>query len=343
MTMRPPLPPVVCTQRMRLSFRAQRGLTLIELLISLTIGLIVLAAGSMVYVYSGRSSGVSAIGTQLNEDGVLAMNYLQSQIRQAGYSQKAIKNSQGALFSGAAIRGCSGGFKKNKLTAGYREAYADTICEVTDAAASGNSTSDALLARYEADASNTFPNGSGNPTNCNGEGITTTVESPAGMQPATYRLADNRFFLLNGALQCAGSTGASINTSQPLFANVEQMVLRYGVAAKPSLEQAAVFDPDYHQIVAYMTAAEIDQLATAKAAGAAAIDDRWGRVLSVRICLLVRSPNPVQDASNANTYTDCNNAVQTATDNRLRRTFVSTVMLRNRMVPPLCPNNAATC
>ena len=317
----------------------QRGLTLVELLISLVIGLVVLAAGGAVYVYSGRSSRVSNVGTQLNEDGVLAMNFLQSQIRQAGYSQKAIKNSQGALFRGAAIRGCSGGFEKNKQASGYLEEYADTRCEVT----SGNSTDDALLVRYEADTSNTFPNASGNPTNCNGEGITTTVASPVGMLPATYRLADNRFFLLNGALQCAGSTGDEINSAQPLFANVEQMVLRYGVAAKPSLEQAAVFDPDYHQIVAYMTAAEIDQLATAKAAGAAAIDDRWGRVLSVRICLLVRSPNPVQDASNANTYTDCNDAVQTATDNRLRRTFVSTVMLRNRMVPPLCPNNAATC
>ena len=107
----------------------QRGLTLVELLISLVIGLVVLAAGGAVYVYSGRSSRVSNVGTQLNEDGVLAMNFLQSQIRQAGYSQKAIKNSQGALFRGAAIRGCSGGFKKNKLTAGYREAYADTICE----------------------------------------------------------------------------------------------------------------------------------------------------------------------------------------------------------------------
>lgn len=335
MTMRPPLPPVVCTQRMRLSFRAQRGLTLIELLISLTIGLIVLAAGSMVYVYSGRSSGVSAIGTQLNEDGVLAMNYLQSQIRQAGYSQKAVKNSQGALFSGAAIRGCSGGFKKNKLTAGYREEYADTRCE-----ASG--TSDALLVRYEADVFNTFPNASGNPTNCNGEGITTTEASPVGMLPATYRLADNRFFLLNGSLQCAGSMGASINTSQPLFANVEQMVLRYGVAEQPSLEQASTFDATYHQIVAYMTAAEIDQLATAKV-GADAIDDRWGRVLSVRICLLVRSPDPVNDASNANTYTDCNNVTQEANDNRLRRTFVSTVMLRNRMVLPVCPDDAETC
>ena len=125
----------------------QRGLTLVELLISLVIGLVVLAAGGAVYVYSGRSSRVSNVGTQLNEDGVLAMNFLQSQIRQAGYSQKAIKNSQGALFRGAAIRGCSGGFKKNKLASGYLEAYADTNCEVTDAAASGNSTSDALLAR----------------------------------------------------------------------------------------------------------------------------------------------------------------------------------------------------
>ena len=324
------------------SVMGQRGLTVVELLISLVIGLVVLAAGGAVYVYSGRSSRVSNVGTQLNEDGVLAMNFLQSESRQAGYSQKAIKNSQGALFRGAAIRGCSGGFKKNKLTAGYREAYADTICEVTDAAASGNSASDALLVRYEADTSNTFPNTSGNPTNCNGEGITSTVASPVGMQPATYRLADNRFLLLNGSLQCAGSTGASINTSQPLFANVEQMVLRYGVAEQSSLEQANTFDTNHHQIVAYLTAAEVDQLPTAKA-GVDAMDDRWGHVLSVRICLLVRSPDSVKDASNANNYTDCNNAAKVATDSRLRRTFVSTVMLRNRMVLPVCPNDAATC
>lgn len=300
----------------------QRGLSIIELLISMAIGLVILAAGAAVYVSSGRASTVSDYSTRLNEDGVLAMNFLQTQIRQAGYYQKLHGNE--APFEGVAVRGCSGKFADPKAGT-----YKAVKCPAT-----ADVDKDAILVRYEADTSNTFPTSADEPTNCNGEAITAplipavggTGTPPVGGTPARFQ-ADNRFYVENGMLQCAGSTGAAVPDAQPLFANIEQMVLRYGVAKAASQKQDSVFDANKHQIEAYLSASDIDKLG-------GTVDDNWGRVLSVKICLLVKSERPVKDAVGIEKYTDCHGAEKDNADHYLYRTFVSTVMLRNRLVTP---------
>jgi type IV pilus assembly protein PilW len=61
------------------------------------------------------------------------------------------------------------------------------------------------------------------------------------------------------------------------------------------------------------------------------IEQRWGKVLTVRICVLVRSENPVAPDANAAKYDDCQgNTNVTAPDLRLRRAYTTTVVLRNR-------------
>lgn len=317
--------------RIGLSNAKQRGLSLIELLISMLIGLIILAAGTAVYVTSGRTAKVSEVSTRLNEDGVLAMNFLQTQIRQAGYAQK-LNATDDARFDGAAVRGCHGGFVDP-------QAAADATRCVPNPAATAN---DAILVRYEADTSNTFPTAAtpvqpAQPTNCNGDAITVpwvaavagTGNPPVGGRPARFQ-ADNRFYVntQDNMLYCAGNVGGNIDAPKPLFANVQEMVLRYGVARQTSLRQTSVFEPDLHQVERYLTASEIEAL------GGADINANWGRVLSVKICLLMRSDSPVKDAVGINQYTNCNGAVVNNPDNHLYRTFVSTVMLRNRLVTP---------
>lgn len=315
--------------------RQVQGFTLLELLIAMTIGLVILAASLLVYTSSSRGSRLSQVETQLNEDGILALNLIQQQIKQAGYSQQVIPSGSGATvlgnYSGLAVRGCDNGFTDSSA------AFDSLAC------ASGTGPA-ALAIRYQATTENTMPTTTGRPTNCIGNGIlalTPSQVSPAPTPaPGNYALADNRYFITssNGHsnLSCRGSeangTANIIGTSQPLLMDVENVVIRYGVASQGSLELASTYDPLRHQIVNYLSASDIDSLAPAGAI-ADATQNRWSRVLSVRVCLVMRSEQTVADApSGAFNYKACDNTDATSTDNYLRRAFTTTVLLRNRLM-----------
>ena len=315
-----------------------RGFTLLELLIALTIGLVILSAGMAVYLSAGRASQVSQYETQLNEDGVLALNLIQAQIKQAGYSEQIIPNSGATVtgnFAGIAVRGCDGGFVDDTVAFG----------SLTCATGTG---SDSIAVRYQATVFNTYPT-SGTPpvpTNCIGNGISASTPSQVAPTPtpapANFALADNRYSVRSSGgqptLMCRGIENSAVNPpaggTQPLLANVEELQLRYGVASRPSLELASGYDPMRHQIINYLTASEIDALPTTSTVPNVT-DDRWGRVLSVRVCLLMRSDQPVPDAPPGGlAYKTCDNVDATATDGRLRRTYTTTVLLRNRLIIP---------
>lgn len=317
--------------------RPDRGFTLLELLIAMTLGLVILAAGLAVYTSASRGSQISQVETQMNEDGVLALNLVQEQIKQAGYSKQIIPAAGATVvmgdYAGVAVRGCDGGFTNGGA------AFDSLSC-------SGGSGSDAIAVRYEATANNTIPTVTTNlSTNCVGNGINpidVSQVSPAPTPaPPTYALADNRYMVTTPStypsLSCRGNetSGSGVNaigTSQPLIANVEDMQITYGVATLPTKELGNAYDARFHQIISYLSAAEIDGLATTGTLPSAR-DDRWGRVLSVRVCLLMRSNQIVRDVPTGGfDYKDCNNADGTSTDGYLRRTYTTTVLLRNRMV-----------
>ncbi|MDA7415202.1 PilW family protein [Xenophilus arseniciresistens] len=310
------------------------GFTLLELLISVTIGLVILASSLSLYVASSRGSQTSQLETQMNEDGILAINLIQQQLKQAGYSQQIIPAAGATVmgnFAGPAVRGCDKGF----VNAGA--AFDSLTC------ATGRGSS-AIAIRYEATTDNTYATADtpARATNCVGNGIDATTTSQAAPAPTpapgNYALADNRYSVTDATtapmLSCRGSEGAAIGSSQPLLANVESMRILYGVASRPSAELAASYDPMRHQIVGYLDASEVDALLSTRTLPTDT-EDRWGRVLSVRVCLLMRSDQPVNDAPEGGmTYKDCSNVDQKGTDGYLRRTFTTTVLLRNRVVIP---------
>ena len=56
-------------------------------------------------------------------------------------------------------------------------------------------------------------------------------------------------------------------------------------------------------------------------------------MLSVRVCLRMRSDLTVQDApAGSFSYKDCSNIDRTSTDGYLRKTYTTTVLLRNRLI-----------
>ena len=295
--------------------RAQRGISLIESMLSVAIGLVVVGALLVAYLGSGQASRSQSALSRMNQDAQFALSLLGRELQLAGFSQpiglvNTALNGQPPLLEfvpglGAqlAVFACDGGF----VNAAILPAVGPLQC-----AAGGQA---ALAVAYEADTSNTVARGAAGalrPTDCLGGQIDTGP-------PA---IALNRYYIAQGPanrpeLYCAsGNTGQS----QPLVQDVEGMDLWWGIQSAASPRQVARY------VKAGTDAATAD---TINALGAA----EWANVISVRVCLLLRSTDPVLVAGEDSLqYMDCNGVVQTSNDGRLRRAYFSTSSLRARIL-----------
>ena len=153
--------------------------------------------------------------------------------------------------------------------------------------------------------------GNGLPTDC--------IGNSSALVAPNYTLLENRYFVnaTTRTLSCAGNGGATpFVTALPLVENVERIEFAYGVA-----------NGTPNAVAGYLTSAQLG------AATAAVVAANWPRVLSVRICVTMRSEFPVLDSNSAYYYPcnpQANNAVQ-ITDRFFRKTYSMTVALRNRL------------
>lgn len=310
-----------------------KGFSLIELMVSLAIGLLILAASLSAYLGASKASKLAQAQGHMNEDAQAALNILTQQLQMAGnnpiqagrtYVSRSNPVYAPTVFatgsyvtSDFAVRGCDGPFS-NVTTAARID---DLRCE--------DGTSGFVAISYEADVFNTVPTDN-LPTDCLGfklEKITATF--PA-LPPTTadYYVADNRFYIATAAprdspsLYCRGNGVGS--TALPLVENVEDMQFTYGVVEDSTNVKSA-------PVAGYLSAhaiGEILPLFTTLPADA----ERWGNVISVRVCVLLRSDAPVLADLTAAQYYNCANpsTLVSAPDLRLRRAYSTTVVLRNR-------------
>jgi type IV pilus assembly protein PilW len=288
------------------SRRRKPVFSMVELLVSMVLGLVVVGAVVVTYTSSGSSGARQNALAQMGEDAQLAFSLLSRDLQMAGYSEPtAITVAGGAgsdatftkKYTGRPLFGCV----KPMVNASI--ALAGGLDAVTCSLV-GSSTNHSLVVNYEGTTQNTVLNAAGNPTNCLGADATTV-----GVGAAAFRLVSNRYYIANSGtsgrpeLHCAGPGTAG----QPLVENVEVMNLWMGqaVAASP------------RRPVRYVAP---DQVAAGD----------WGTIIAVRICLLMRSADPVLTNEDTATYRDCSGAEATSADRRLRRAFYSTVALRNK-------------
>lgn len=269
------------------------GMTLLETLVGLALGLVVVGAVAAHYVAGGQSARLQSAQAQMSDDAQIALQLLTGELRMAGYAQpqSVDKLADGAVrwklpLERSALVACDFGFVSPSI-------QGDVQC-----ATSGSSA--ALAVHYQADAFNTVPlSGSAVPSDCRGHGLDATT---------SVYLTENRWFVAssNGRteLRCTSRLG---NAAQPLVDNVESMALW--------LSQAQATAPT--QPVRYVTAGQVGD---------------WRLVRSVRICLLMRSTEPVLAATEPGGYRDCQGRPQIASDRRLRRAFHATVALRTHFV-----------
>jgi len=264
----------------------ERGFSLVELMISMAVGMVVIGAVLAAYLGMGAGSRNSRAMAQMTEDVSLAMNVLRSHVAMAGFSTPNGVGADGKFtknYNGMAIMGCS-------------STFTDATVAI-DALACSKEGSDAIAVVYEADGDNAIVSG-GQFLDCLGNSI------PA--DGAGLFLSYSRFYVSNGQLFCRGPGNGG---EQALIENIEEMRIWYGFARNGETYPVAYYsrapnDPKMNDVDA-------------------------GRVVSARICLVVRSEDQVMDE--VTSYIDCEGSSKLPDDRRMYRAFTSTVVLQNRM------------
>jgi len=299
------------------------GRSLLELMIALAIGFIILGAVLLTSVGNGGSSRRQDSMTTLNEDAQIATNILTNQLRMAGYSRFTSPPQSGLglsnrNYAGPPVRGCDGGMK-------------DVGVVMKDIACNGGAGSDAFMVDYEADTNTTFPTAAnpGVPTDCLGASLPamTSSDDP---NASPYYLVENVFYVdsASNSLMCSGS--GNPGQPQPLIGNVVDMQVTYGVAAMPvdpdGLDQVPLFEATQ-----YLTASEVDQLPILPVGTLPPERGRWVRVVSMRVCLVMRTASELYDRITP--YTGCNGQSVMPTDKRAYRAVNITTAFKNRTAP----------
>lgn len=321
--------------------KRMHGRTIAEVMIALTIGMVILVAISSLFIGNRQMFRANDDKTRLDEEGRLALNIMATQVRMAGYGtllssnegvsiqeplhymdKKPVTHSSFAEPN-TAIRGCANGFS-------------DPAADINSIACAAGSTSDAFSVRRDVDQRSTqIVTGGAMNSDCLGAAVVLSPPIPptgkerGGMGP--YFRIENRFFVRvnpvtnNPELYCQGNGNTPIgapfvNPAQPIAENVEVMKIRYGISSSV---------PAPRQVVdRFVTADEINAMPSTFAVGGI---HPWERVVSLRICIIMRSANDAV-ATKPQTYRNCDDQQVLATDRRLRGVFSTTIAIRNRSV-----------
>lgn len=327
----------------------QSGVTLIELMVSIVIGMIIMVAVISAYIGASGASRMAEATGRMNEDAQMALSILSQQLRMAGVNPSQ-PNRSSVTTATANLRGNSVPLH-NTVTNAYSIRGCDvkfsdvTTATTTSALTCGHSSSSfgtapsSVAIAYEADRYNTIPTSSGAPTDCVGSSAGTMTfnfnNSQGVASSTTVAEVENRFYIgtsthvVNPTLYCKGN-GNTI--PQPMVENIEDIQIKYGTIdpTEPVIyKSATTVTVTAAQVRGYLTANEVDTDAT-KLTGAAGSASRWNAVKTVRVCVLARSESQLFETATAATYLNCAGTTVTPTDRRLRRAYTTTVILRNQ-------------
>jgi len=316
--------------------RRQAGRTLVELMISVTVSLAVMAAVASVYVGTTRASRVAGELASIADTGQVAMYLIGDSIRQAGYgeivgsdltlgsAQVSAFRSQTLFAEGRALAGCTGARFVD-------ETLADPVC-----GAALDPAFDTLMVRFQGDA--VIPPDQGRIDDCLG------TQVPLEALPADHvgvtlvasrPMIQNVYFGLTDALWCRGNGRATAATpfgpAQQMVSNLEQFKVYYG------FDDLRYANPDANP---GSSARSIRDAAWLNALPAGSMP--WDFVVSVHVCMLIRSaPDAGSNltAVRSSTYARCPltaaeaaGAPQMVTvdDGAVRRTYSQVFTVRAR-------------
>jgi type IV pilus assembly protein PilW len=294
------------------------------------------AAAFSAYLGAAGTSKAGEAQGRMNEDAQAAITILTQQLRMAGGNpnqpNRTDKSRRNPVYmpydlttfkmapplSTFSIRGCDRTFS---------DIATATRLDDLNCAAGANVSPDSIAVSYEADTFNTVPTAANLPTDC--LGVKLKEITPDWNDPVTepsYYVASNLFYIgtspsiVAPSLYCKGNGVAS--SAQPLVENIEDMQLTYGVLQSSTAATATTTAV----VAGYLTTDQVNNMMVSSTDGAP-----WAKVITVRICVLVRSEAPVATDSASARYLKCDGRWEAAPpDLRLRRAYHATVVLRNR-------------
>jgi type IV pilus assembly protein PilW len=256
---------------MKIFKHKQLGLTFVELMVAMTLGLILMLTVSQIFVNSKQTYRTQDDMSRMQESARYAQALLARTIRVAGF------------HSNPGVRSI--------------DVFTASLPIITGTNDAGLNTSDTITLRFQGSG-----NGSGTPDgtviDCLGNAIDSNV------------MVMNTFYIAAGtggepALYCDNTDDGTVNGTE-LVTGVETMQVLYG--EDTSGDQSA------------------DRFVAAGTAGLS-----MDRVVSVQIGFVFRTPNLVDTLTNSKTYALPGMAAfNPGSDRRMRRTFTTTVNLRNR-------------
>ena len=269
----------------------QRGFTLVEIMVALTLGLLVLAGVIQVFLSTQQSARIQQAASRMQEDGRMAMALLSRYFRQAGYT--TYPWDKGGTVWAPAIN--ARGFPASAPFA------AGQVVSGADITANGVDT-DSIRIRYQGAAD-------GSVTDCLGQTVPVNQ-----MTDITLSLSINNPMPAQGqALMC--TVNGAGGSTQPLVAGLEGMTILYGLSRGPNGVDA---NGRLTGATAYVPAAQVP-------AG------DWNRVISIRISLLVRSEtNGLTLQAQTVTFNGVAVNAADPTDTRMRYVMGTTANVRNQ-------------
>jgi type IV pilus assembly protein PilW len=229
----------------------ERGRTLIEVMVAITIGLMLTAGVLSIYGANRQTYRASADVQRMQAAGQLALDRLAYQVRMAGYGQMVADfalQPNPSTFTGQPLQVCSGGFTN------------PTTATTAAPACVGNAAQpDAIAVSYFVGVDGPATAGSAESRDCLGTAITTANTA----QPGEFAVL-NRFYVANSngvsTLMCAGNDGVAA----PLVPNIVDLNVRVRVG-QPFTRAERSYEPQD-------------------------VPD-WTRVLGLELCVLVQSDN----------------------------------------------------
>lgn len=347
--------------------RNNRGMSLIELMIAVTIGLIILAAVSAIFVNSRRSFNTQDRMARLQENARFAINYLTRDLRMAGHtgclkdmgSTKSMLNNtafmytpniaieginnaaanwspSGTAYTATGITGVLAGtdaiairVADPSVVASVNATMLSASAPITLTSATGFSAtaqneivliSDCATAdvfKITSVAGTVIQHATGGTPGNNTTSLSKKYDSAARVMQFKTRIYYIGTRAADGMPVLYMQDNMSVNTPKAaaeLVEGVEDMQILYGVDTDPSTS------PDTAPNV-YLPAGVAGLTTPAQ----------WGNVKTIRIGLLMRSPdNKDADPSISSTY-NVNGSTFTvpAGDRYQRRVFVTTIQVRN--------------
>ena len=339
---------------MRTFSQSQKGMTLVELMIALVLGLVVTSAVIEIFISSKQMYRVQDARARLQENGRYAIQYLTNNIRNAGYN-------------GCATRGGSVPITNTLNDSG------DYFWDFATGIQGFDATASAAIWAPAIDAAITTPlSGSDVLTiRTMNEPVIRVTSHPGGTPPGSAAIQVNtqnqlaRFDIVM-VTDCLTSaifqiTSANPNTSGSITHNTgvgipgnatQALGKDYTGAEIVKLTTKSFYirnnadgEPSLYQRISNNAAAEmvegvenmqilygvdtgvdgaVDQYVSADSVA------NWDSVVSVRVSLLLRTLADNLVVGGAQTY-NFNGTAVTATDNRLRAVFSRTISLRNRV------------